>query len=194
MSGQQLKFEELGVQNGLFGVSVLVEGTVYEAYHQSKNGAKQKACENALKGYIAKVVKTKQAARENAPAQESNGGNGSQEDLKQEDESMNVDENEDISWCQLASFALYKLMDSWQDISEMQPEAIFQKNAPKPGFTPKPSKELPANAAEVHPVMLLYQIRPGTVIEDVSAAGQAPNIVYTVKATIDGNETYGQGK
>ncbi|XP_044730179.1 uncharacterized protein LOC123293425 isoform X2 [Chrysoperla carnea] len=181
--GASLKFDDIGTQNGLFGVAVSIDNTRYEAFASSKNGAKQKACENALKGYIASKIKAKQQGNTSAESMET-------EDSKPEDE----DAGDDVSWCHLASFALYKLMDSWQDVSEiMQPDAIFQKIHQKPSSTPKPIKELPANAADIHPVMLLHQMRPGIVIEDVSSSGQTPHIIYTVKVNIDGDQIFGQG-
>lgn len=103
---------------------------------------------------------------------------------------------DEIPWSSLASFALYKLFLEWQNQGTVVP-------VPRPGLSPKvkkegekkpvEKKELPANAELIHPVMLLNQMRPGLIYNEVSRVGNPPNITFTLAIEVDGQEYTGTG-
>lgn len=108
-----------------------------------------------------------------------------------------VEENDDIPWSSLASFALYKLFLEWQNQGTVVP-------IPRPGGPPLPKnraepktltdKVLPTNALDIHPVMLLNQMRPGTTYNEVGRVGNPPNIQFTLGVEINGKAYTGTGK
>ena len=55
-------------------------------------------------------------------------------------------------------------------------------------------KKIPENPTERHPVMLLNQLRPGTLYVEQSRSGVAPNITFIMGCTVDGKEYIGTGK
>lgn len=112
-----------------------------------------------------------------------------------------VDESDEIPWSSLASFALYKLFLEWHNQGTSVP-------VPKPGVlspvkgakreiphvqkTPV-QKELPPNATNIHPVMLLNQMRPGLTYVELNRVGNPPNTMFTLAVEIDGIEYTGTG-
>lgn len=112
-----------------------------------------------------------------------------------------VDESDEIPWSSLASFALYKLFLEWHNQGTSVP-------VPRPGL-PSPvkgikreishvqktpvQKELPANATNIHPVMLLNQMRPGLTYVELNRVGNPPNTMFTLAVDIDGIEYTGTG-
>lgn len=112
-----------------------------------------------------------------------------------------VDESDEIPWSSLASFALYKLFLEWHNQGTSVP-------VPRPGL-PSPvkgikreichvqrtlvQKELPLNAINIHPVMLLNQMRPGLTYVELHRIGNPPNTMFTLAVDIDGIEYSGTG-
>lgn len=114
----------------------------------------------------------------------------------------NTDESDEIPWSSLASFALYKLFLEWHNQGTSVP-------VPRPGL-PSPvkgikreisaqapktpvQKELPPNAINIHPVMLLNQMRPGLTYVELNRVGNPPNTMFTLAVDIDGIEYTGTG-
>lgn len=114
----------------------------------------------------------------------------------------------------VASFALYKLLLSWgEDINSV---TITNKTIPivpqPPGITgtndlgavntnkipgeQRPSKKMPADAANMNPVMLVNQMLPNVVFEQVDdiRSVASPNPHFTYKCTIDNKTFNGSGK
>lgn len=54
-------------------------------------------------------------------------------------------------------------------------------------------KKLPDNPTDRHPVMLLNQLRPSLIFNDVNMQGVPPNVVFTMSVTIDGIPYQGMG-
>lgn len=68
----------------------------------------------------------------------------------------------------------------------LQPADILVK-------VPNPAKQVPENAATMHPVMVLHQMKP-TVQYNVSQAIKDAKPFFTVTTDIDGKEFTGEGK
>lgn len=114
---------------------------------------------------------------------------------------ISIDESDEIPWSSLASFALYKLFLEWHNQGTSVP-------VPRPGL-PSPvkgskreishvqktpvQKELPPNATNIHPVMLLNQMRPGLTYVELNRVGNPPNTMFTLAVDIDGIEYTGTG-
>lgn len=57
----------------------------------------------------------------------------------------------------------------------------------------KPAKKLPDNAHEMNPIMLLNQMRPGSYYEEVCKSGNPPNVKFTFRCVVDGQNFSGTG-
>lgn len=114
---------------------------------------------------------------------------------------MDIASNEDeIPWSSLASFALYKLFLEWHNqgtsVPVPRPGLPATKGAKKdnPNAPKTPvQKELPPNPANIHPVMLLNQMKPGLTYVELSRVGNPPNTMFTLAVEIDGVEYSGTG-
>ncbi|KAF2879447.1 hypothetical protein ILUMI_26727 [Ignelater luminosus] len=60
-------------------------------------------------------------------------------------------------------------------------------------FEKKPAKKLPETAATMNPIMLLNQMHPNAVYEEVAKSGNPPNVQFTIKCTIGGEVFFGTG-
>ena len=58
---------------------------------------------------------------------------------------------------------------------------------------PKPAKQVPENAAAMHPVMVLHQMRPG-VQYNISQLNKEGKIFFAVSSDIDGQTFIGEGE
>lgn len=177
----------------------------------SKPLARQNAAENALKALLLeKMTTASMKARIDA---ETDGQVMSQaiEPVNVPKDEINeegvtpmdtaTDETDEIPWSSLASFALYKLFLEWHNQGTSVP-------VPRPGL-PSPvkgikrevtlvpktpvQKELPPNATNIHPVMLLNQMRPGLTYVELNRVGNPPNTMFTLAAVIDGIKYTGTG-
>lgn len=177
----------------------------------SKPLARQNAAENALKALLLeKMTAASMKARIDAESdgqsiQAMESSNIIKEEINEEGgtpmDTTNVDESDEIPWSSLASFALYKLFLEWHNQGTSVP-------VPRPGLpssvkgikreishvqkTPV-QKELPANATNIHPVMLLNQMRPGLTYVELNRVGNPPNTMFTLAVDIDGIEYTGTG-
>ncbi|XP_044272846.1 double-stranded RNA-specific editase 1-like isoform X2 [Tribolium madens] len=156
-----------------YTATVLVDGVTHIGRGRSKMEAKSMAAENALK-YI---VKNRQFS---ALSKDAEG-----------DEKMEVGEDgtPTLPWQHVASFALYKLLNSWgEDPNQARGES-------GPGQLPqnRPAKKMPENAAHMNPLMLLNQMMPHVQFEELGRTGNPPNVIFTFKCTIDGQSFSGTG-
>ena len=124
--------ENQGMSMPLFNCKLTVDGTLYTGIGPSKDIAKNAAAESALAGLINKRH-TKMA------------------DLTEVSLSAPEQEEVELSWNALSSFAVYKLINDWKSEGIELPEGFangsFVKNAPKPPpVTPEAPEE---NGVEV---------------------------------------------
>lgn len=204
-AGVQFTFPETQgtLPNALYLVHAELDGKTYVGQGLSKPLARQNAAENALKALLlekmtAASMKARMDAETDGQVSQSLEHTLSTKDENTEDGQMavdvNVDESEEVPWSSLASFALYKLFLEWHNQGTSVP-------VPRPGL-PSPlkgskkivasankvtvQKELPPNAATIHPVMLLNQMKPGLTYVEVSRLGNPPTIMFTLAVEIDG--------
>ncbi|CAK9803727.1 Double-stranded RNA-specific editase 1 [Anthophora plagiata] len=212
-AGVQFTFPETQgpMPNSLYLVHAELDGKTYVGQGLSKPLARQNAAENALKALLLeKMTAASMKARIDA---ESDGqvnqctepSNVPKDDNSEEGGTpmdTNIDESDEIPWSSLASFALYKLFLEWHNQGTSVP-------VPRPGL-PSPvkgakkeithvqktpvQKELPPNATNIHPVMLLNQMRPGLTYVELNRVGNPPNTMFTLAVDIDGIEYTGIAK
>lgn len=60
-------------------------------------------------------------------------------------------------------------------------------------FEKKPAKKLPENASLMNPIMLLNQMHPHAVYEEIAKSGNPPHVQFTIKCTIGGDAFLGTG-
>ncbi|XP_012257982.2 interleukin enhancer-binding factor 3-like [Athalia rosae] len=209
-TGVQFTFPEsqAAMPNSLFVVHAEIDGKTYVGQGLSKPLARQNAAENALKCLLLEKMTTASSkARIDA---ELDGQSAIQEDLSQsvsaKEEGSEVtavpsseqasDEPDEVPWSSLASFALYKLFLEWQNQGTVVP-------VPRPGVSPGRAKkepkapiqkDLPPNAINIHPVMLLNQMKPGLAYVEVNRVGNPPNTMFTLAVEIDGIDYNGTAK
>ncbi|XP_047344126.1 mediator of RNA polymerase II transcription subunit 15-like isoform X2 [Vespa velutina] len=205
-AGVQFTFPETQgpMPNSLYLVHAELDGKTYVGQGLSKPLARQNAAENALKALLlekmtAASMKARMDAESDGQAnQPADSSMSSTKEDNAEDGQMstdtNIDESEEVPWSSLASFALYKLFLEWHNQGTSVP-------VPRPGL-PTPlkgakkilsstnkfpvQKELPPNATNIHPVMLLNQMKPGLTYVEISRLGNPPNIMFTLAVEIDG--------
>ncbi|OAD58544.1 WW domain-binding protein 11 [Eufriesea mexicana] len=211
--GVQFTFPETQgpMPNSLYLVHAELDGKTYVGQGLSKPLARQNAAENALKALLLeKMTAASMKARIDAESdgqanQSSESSNTAKEDNNEEAVTpmdVSVDESDEIPWSSLASFALYKLFLEWHNQGTSVP-------VPRPGL-PSPAKgmkreishvqktpvqkELPPNATNIHPVMLLNQMRPGLTYVELNRVGNPPNTMFTLAVDIDDVEYTGTAK
>lgn len=167
----------------LFQCSVQVDGVDHIGHGKSKPAAKNAAAEVALKHMVLGKMKNLQSMdTATTPAE----GDGTVK--------MEIDDGAaDISWSHVACYALHKLLNSWDEGSNINfSEKVALGNDSvdlNKIVEKKPAKKLPELANTMNPVMLLNQMFPSAVFEEVSKEGNSPNIQFTVKCTV-GNDTF----
>ncbi|KAL2746667.1 double-stranded RNA-specific editase 1-like isoform X2 [Vespula maculifrons] len=204
-AGVQFTFPETQgpMPNSLYLVHAELDGKTYVGQGLSKPLARQNAAENALKALLlekmtAASMKARMDAESDGQANQPADSSSSTKEDNAEDGQVsvdtNIDESEEVPWSSLASFALYKLFLEWHNQGTSVP-------VPRPGV-PTPlkgakkilsstnkfpvQKELPPNATNIHPVMLLNQMKPGLTYVEISRLGNPPNIMFTLAVEIDG--------
>ncbi|XP_034187992.1 double-stranded RNA-specific editase 1 [Osmia lignaria lignaria] len=212
-AGVQFTFPETQgpMPNSLYLVHAELDGKTYVGQGLSKPLARQNAAENALKALLlekmtAASLKARIDAESDGQSNQSTDSFNTSKDDNTEDggTSMDttIDESNEIPWSSLASFALYKLFLEWHNQGTSVP-------VPRPGL-PSPvkgikreisqvpktpvQKELPPNATNIHPVMLLNQMRPGLTYIELNRASNPPNTMFTLAVDIDGVEYTGTAK
>ncbi|XP_044759222.1 double-stranded RNA-specific editase B2-like [Coccinella septempunctata] len=160
--------------DGQFQAEVTVAGTQHVGLGKNKNAAKNAASEAALRH----LIKYKTVLPMEASSDDSS--------VKMDTSSSDPDESTEdmpLPWQQVASFALYKLFDSWG-------ENVNKKEEPKKINS---ARKLPENAATINPVMIINQMYPLASFDEVEQVGNPPNIVFTIQCNVDGQSFKGTG-
>lgn len=169
----------------------------------SKPLARQAAAENALKALLLEKM-TAASMKARLDAESDGQANSSLDVIKyesNEDIPMDVNTAEDeIPWSSLASFALYKLFLEWHNQGTSVPvtrpglpavKGVKKESATSPRAPTQ--KELPPNPTNIHPVMLLNQMRPGLTYVEDSRLGNPPNTMFTLSVDVNGVKYTGTG-
>lgn len=186
---------------------IVVNNVRYEATAPNKHLAKARASEKALRDLvIAQMAK----ARQNAEKQATENANGKTEtnaDATQNEdvEMAEVSESDDVPMLHLASYALYKLFNEWQnegfEIPAIKPpkapvkltETGAHPLAPK---VPKTKADLPADASTRHPTALLAFMRPQVPYEDLGSNNNTDPAKreFSVGVTVDSKSFIGKAR
>ncbi|XP_011139277.1 serine/threonine-protein kinase pakD isoform X3 [Harpegnathos saltator] len=206
-AGCQFTFPETPghVSNSLYLVHAELDGKTYVGQGLSKPLARQAAAENALKALLLeKMTAASMKARIDAESDgQANSSSDTMKDESNEDVSMDNNSAEDeIPWSSLASFALYKLFLEWHNqgtsVPVTRPGLPAAKGVKKEsaGGSPRAptQKELPPNPTNIHPVMLLNQMRPGLTYVEVNRLGNPPNTTFTLSVEVNGVSYSGTAK
>ncbi|KAK5640846.1 hypothetical protein RI129_009393 [Pyrocoelia pectoralis] len=176
----------------IFKCNVRVDGIDHIGLGKSKPAAKNAAAETALKYLVLSKVNRSQSMDPAALIPE-----GGEPEIKMEV----VEENsEEISWSHVACYALHKLLSSWDEGATLNlAEKVSQvtnnggNDSTDSGkdkiIEKRPAKKLPENASEMNPLMLLNQMVPNAIYEEVSKEGNPPHVTFTIKCTI-GNDIF----
>ncbi|GJQ73310.1 hypothetical protein Trydic_g13681 [Trypoxylus dichotomus] len=178
----------------VYKASVNVEGKDHVGFGKSKALAKTSAAEMAVRSMI--LNKLRITAQPPPVADEE------LKDMKMEVTEENQD---DVSWTHIASFAIHKLFSSWGDDGNMADMisrsssyvSLNENNLSAKDSTSsiqaqpeqKPAKRLPENAALMNPIMLLNQMHPSAKYEELGKTGTPPHIQFTIKCTV-GNQSF----
>lgn len=178
---------------------IVVNNVRYEATAPNKHLAKARASEKALRDLvIAQMSKVKSVAEKPT--------NGNSDNDANEDVDMaEVSENDDVPMLHLASYALYKLFNEWQnegfEIPAIKPSktpiklspAGVHPLAPK---VPKTKADVPADAPTRHPTALLAFMRPQVPYEDLGSNNTNDPALreFSVGVTVDGERFIGKAR
>nr|XP_019533645.2 uncharacterized protein LOC109405102 [Aedes albopictus] len=177
---------------------IVVNNVRYEATAPNKHMAKARASEKALRDLvIAQMAKARQSAETTAAAATTNNGNNGSAAGNEDVEMSEMTETDDVPMLHLASYALYKLFNEWQnegfEIPAIKPikaavklnEAGVHPLAPK---VPKTKADLPSDAATRHPTALLALMRPQIPYEDLGSnnTNDPTKREFSVGVTVDG--------
>ncbi|XP_050461030.1 double-stranded RNA-specific editase Adar-like isoform X1 [Cataglyphis hispanica] len=205
-AGVQFTFPETQgpMTNSLYLVHAELDGKTYVGQGLSKPLARQNAAENALKALLLeKMTAASMKARIDAESdgQANSSSDGIKEEMNEDSNTMDTSTEDEIPWSSLASFALYKLFLEWHNqgtsVPVPRPGLPATKGAKKdnPNAPKTPvQKELPPNPVNIHPVMLLNQMKPGLTYVELSRVGNPPNTMFTLAVEIDGIEYSGTAK
>ncbi|XP_011265665.1 putative uncharacterized protein DDB_G0271606 isoform X2 [Camponotus floridanus] len=205
-AGVQFTFPETQgpMTNSLYLVHAELDGKTYVGQGLSKPLARQNAAENALKALLLeKMTAASMKARIDAESdgQANSSIEGLKEEINEDNTIMDTNTEDEIPWSSLASFALYKLFLEWHNqgtsVPVPRPGLPATKGAKKdnPNAPKTPvQKELPPNPVNIHPVMLLNQMKPGLTYVELSRVGNPPNTMFTLAVEIDGVEYSGTAK
>lgn len=178
---------------------IVVNNVKYEATAPNKHLAKARASEKALRDLvIAQMSKAKLVAEK-----PSNGS--SDTDVNEDVDMADVSENDDVPMLHLASYALYKLFNEWQnegfEIPAIKPvkapikltPAGVHPLAPK---VPKTKADLPSDAPSRHPTALLAFMRPQVPYEDLGSNNNndPAQREFSVGVTVDGERFIGKAR
>nr|CAD7588971.1 unnamed protein product [Timema genevievae] len=218
VSGVKFSFQEhsTALKQTTFIFNAEVNGKMYAGQGLSKLVAKQNAAESALKALLLEKIAQASEASTKMETNELEGGGAPVEEKKNppapgtdngdtasECEEGSIAEGkpgapeDEVPWGNLASFALYKLFVEWQQQGTPVPltKPITQAVTLGPKSNPPaPMKKIPENPTERHPVMLLNQLRPGVVFNELSRVGTPPDVTFTLEVTVDGTSYTGSGK
>ncbi|CAH1135582.1 unnamed protein product [Ceutorhynchus assimilis] len=162
-----------------FRGTVSFDGLEFAGTGKNKIAAKNSAAETALKH----LVKNKKI--------------GTLKKEEEEAEKMEIGEEDGqqvMPWSHIASFAMFKLFSAWGEdpntvkVQDQQGNLLTGPAAPVPR-DPKPAKKMPDHPETMNPLMLVHQMLPNAVWEEVGKTGNPPNIIFQMKVTI-GNKSF----
>ncbi|CAG9773552.1 unnamed protein product [Ceutorhynchus assimilis] len=167
-----------------FRGTVSFDGLEFAGTGKNKIAAKNSAAETALKH----LVKNKKI--------------GTLKKEEEEAEKMEIGEEDGqqvMPWSHIASFAMFKLFSAWgedpntvkvceDNVQDQQGNLLTGPAAPVPR-DPKPAKKMPDHPETMNPLMLVHQMLPNAVWEEVGKTGNPPNIIFQMKVTI-GNKSF----
>jgi len=204
-----------------FGVSVTVEGANYSGYGPSKQIARQNAAEAALVSFVKPPVPKSGPGEQNENAEDKTpwatlaafamyklfndwkegrigtqggagaaqkGANGQSFDLRDYLAMKAVGGQAVNGAAQTTNSAIFAHLGSPAAGGVKQPAA--QANTPG---TAKPAKQVADNAASLHPVMVLHQMRPQIVYNTNKTTGDDNTPYFYVTVDIDGQQFTGEG-
>lgn len=181
---------------------IVVNNVRYEATAPNKHLAKARASEKALRDLvIAQMAKARQTSESTAANNGNNGNTASTDDVEMTD----VTESDDVPMLHLASYALYKLFNEWQnegfEIPAIKPakapvkltETGVHPLAPK---VPKTKADVPSDAPTRHPTALLAFMRPQIPYEDLGSnnSNDPAKREFSVGVTVDGQRFIGKAR
>lgn len=122
-------------------------------------------------------------------------------DVQMEEVEDEEDEEMLFSWSHIASFALHKLLTSWDEggsfINAINGNTAKVQSVtctkPEVKSEMKPAKKLPENASTKNPIMLIYQMRPNTIFQELSVVSTPPKVMFSFKCLVDDQEFTGHG-
>lgn len=181
---------------------IVVNNVRYEATAPNKHQAKAKASEKALRDL---VIAQMSKAKATEAAKNGNGGGDADGASNEDVEMADVSENDDVPMLHLASYALYKLFNEWQnegfEIPAIKPVKAAVKLSPTGAhpLAPKVAKtkaDLPEDAATRHPTALLAFMRPQVPYEDLGSnnATDPAKREFQVGVTVDGEKFIGKAR
>ncbi|CAK1580700.1 unnamed protein product [Parnassius mnemosyne] len=164
-----------------FCADLNLDGNKYTGYGDNKLMARNAAAEQAIRDLIIKRMNK---------AINTEGSQGEEMD------------EDTLPMIQLASFALHKLFCEWEvegfKVPQLRPVTTSvseSEGGSEAGLVagavrakqPKKPKQLPADAAHMHPCMLLTYMRPALAYRELAARGDRPqNMQYTIGLDVDG--------
>ncbi|CAH2048954.1 unnamed protein product, partial [Iphiclides podalirius] len=197
----QFKVEPVATNNQYykphnFVADLSLDGQSYKGFGENKLTARNAAAEQAIRDLIIKKMNK-------AFYTEASGGSESGEG-----------DEEPLPMIQLASFALHKLFCEWEveghKVPQLRPPSADASGAagappcpspclalaPAPGpRAPRRPKQLPEDAAQQHPCMLLTYMRPSLEYRELAAHGDRPqNMLYTIGVDVDGATYIGKAQ
>ncbi|XP_053683581.1 double-stranded RNA-specific editase B2 isoform X3 [Sabethes cyaneus] len=190
---------------------IVLNNVRYEATAPNKHLAKARASEKALRDLVisqmAKSRQRQESTNGNAVNVNAN-ANANQEAAAAADEDTemtDVSDSDDVPMLHLASYALYKLFNEWQnegfEIPAIKPqkpsvklsEAGIHPLAPK---VAKTKADLPLDATTRHPTALLAFMRPQVPYEDLGTnnSNDPQKREFSVGVTVDGQRFIGKAR
>ncbi|XP_073956598.1 double-stranded RNA-specific editase 1-like [Choristoneura fumiferana] len=175
-----------------FCADLTLDGNIYKGFGENKLSARNAAAEKAIRDLIIKRM---------SKVLTSEVKDGSESDSA----SQNGEAEGALPMIQLASFALHKLFSEWEyegvKVPQLKQHAHpkdqpagsegecsepMAMGAPRPK-PPLKRKELPPNAASLHPAMLLSYMRPGLEYRELAVEGDKPQtMLFTMGVDVDG--------
>ncbi|XP_063825869.1 double-stranded RNA-specific editase B2-like isoform X2 [Ostrinia nubilalis] len=181
-----------------FCADLTLDGVTYKGYGENKLMARNAAAEQAIRDLIIKRMNRAAAAGLDASVE------GTARLLfpkaaNPESAMESLQDDDPLPMIQLASYALHKLFSEWEydghKVPQLRPASASASeaegeasSAPGPRrAAKKPPKELPLNAAAMHPCMLLTYMRPHLEYRELAAEGDRPqNMLFTMGVDVDG--------
>ncbi|KAJ8722356.1 hypothetical protein PYW08_004758 [Mythimna loreyi] len=169
-----------------FCADLTIDGNNYKGYGDNKLMARNAAAEQAIRDLIIKkmnkVINSDSTTSLNVA--ESGSANG---DVCADEEALPM--------IQLASFALHKLFTEWEyeghKVPQLKPTSLSTSDSLLEPT--KKGKELPSNAASMHPCMLLTYMRPHLEYRELAVEGDRPqNMMFTMGVEVDGSTYVGK--